>query len=126
MLVDYNNNRSLTLADIFLMVLEQMAQDEGKKAYIRKVRTLMNVPECADYLSFCLMNAMGIPTPIAASTVDKAIDCITHFYEDNIEENSGWTQQQKTVQKGLMREFMSEYQKAVKQAIASRNLLISE
>lgn len=120
------NPRPLTLADIFLMVLEQMVQDEEKKTYIRKVRTLMDVPECAKYLNFGLMNAMGIPTPIAASTVDKAIDCITHFYEDNIEENQEWTLQQKKVQRGLMREFMSEYQEAVKQAIASRNLLKPE
>ena len=86
----------------------------------------MTVPECAEYLGFGLKNAIGIPTPIAASTVDKAIDCITHFYEDNIEENQEWTPQQKKVQKGLMREFMSEYQKAVKQAITSMNLLKPE
>lgn len=123
---DNNNNHPLTLADIFLIVLEQMAQDEGKKAYIRKVRTLMDVPECAEYLSFGLMNAMGIPIPIALSTIDKAIVCITHFYEDNIEKNQKWTQQQKIVQKGLMREFMSEYRKAVIQTVASRNLLKPE
>lgn len=121
-----SNNCPLTLADIFLIVLEQMAQDDDKKAYIRKVHTLMDVPECAEYLSFGLMNAMGIPTPIAVSTVDKAIGYITHFYEDNIEENQEWTPKQKTFQKGLMREFMSEYRKAVKQVIASRNLLKPE
>lgn len=123
-MTDSNNVRPLTLTDIFLMALEQMAQDEEKKAYIRKVRTLMDVPECADFLSCCVINAMGIPTPIAASTINKAIDCLIHFYEDNIEENQEWTPQQKTVQKGLMREFMSEYQKAVKSFIASKNLLI--
>ena len=123
-MTDSNNVRPLTLTDIFLMVLEQMAQDEEKKAYIRKVRTLMDVPECADFLSCCVINAMGIPTPIAASTINKAIDCLIHFYEDNIEENQEWIPQQKTVQKGLMREFMSEYQKAVKSFIASKNLLI--
>ena len=83
-----SDTRPLTLADIFLMVLEQMAQDEEKKAYIKKVRTLMDVPECAEFLSCCVINAMGIPTQIAASTVNKAIDCLIHFYEDNIEENS--------------------------------------
>ena len=123
-MTDSNNVRPLTLTDIFLMVLEQMAQDEEKKAYIRKVRTLMDVPECADFLSCCVINAMGIPTPIAASTINKAIDCLIHFYEDNIEENQEWTPQQKTVQNVLMREFMSEYQKAVKSFIASKNLLI--
>ena len=118
-----SNNRPLTLADIFLMILEQMAQDEEKKSYIRKVKTLMDVPECAEFLSCCLINAMGYPTPIAASTVDKAIDCITHFYEDNIEENKELTPQQKKVQKSLMQEFMSKFRTTVKNFIASKNLL---
>ena len=78
-----NNNKYFTLGDIFLIVLEQMAQDEEKRAYIRKTRTLMDMPECAEYLSFGLMNAMGYPTPIAERTLNKAIDCIIHFYEDN-------------------------------------------
>lgn len=118
-----SNIRPLTLADIFLMVLEQMAQDEEKKAYIKKVRTLMDVPECAEFLSCCVINAMGISTQIAASTVNKAIDCLIHFYEDNIEENSQISPEQKKVQKELMREFMNGYRKAVKNFIASRYLL---
>ena len=118
-----SNNRPLTLADIFLMILEQMAQDEEKKSYIRKVKTLMDVPECAEFLSCCLINAMGYPTPIAASTVDKAIDCITHFYEENIEENKELTPQQNKVQKSLMQEFMSKFRTTVKKFIASKNLL---
>lgn len=118
-----SDTRPLTLADIFLMVLEQMAQDEEKKAYIKKVRTLMDVPECAEFLSCCVINAMGIPTQIAASTVNKAIDCLIHFYEVNIEENSQISPEQKKVQKELMREFMNGYRKAVKNFIASRYLL---
>lgn len=117
------NTRPLTLADIFLVVLEQMAQDEEKKAYIRKVRTLMDVPECAEFLSCCVINAMGIPTPIATNTINKAIDCLIHFYEDNIEENPQISPEQKKAQKVLMREFMSGYRKAVKNFIASRYLL---
>lgn len=118
-----SDTRPFTLADICLMVLEQMAQDEEKKAYIKKVRTLMDVPECAEFLSCCVINAMGIPTQIAASTVNKAIDCLIHFYEDNIEENSQISPEQKKVQKELMREFMNGYRKAVKNFIASRYLL---
>lgn len=34
-MTDSNNPRPLTLADIFLMVLEQMALDEEKKTFIR-------------------------------------------------------------------------------------------
>lgn len=118
-----NNNKYFTLGDIFLIVLEQMAQDEEKRAYIRKTRTLVDMPECAEYLSFGLMNAMGYPTPIAERTLNKAIDCIIHFYEDNIDENQEWTLEQKNNQKGLMREFMSKYRMAIKNFIASKNLL---
>jgi hypothetical protein len=118
-----SDTRPLTLANIFLMVLEQMVQDEKKKSYIRKVRTLMDVPECAKFLSYCVINAMGIQTPIAASTVNKAIDCLIHFYEDNIEENPQISHEQKKVQKELMREFMNGYRKAVKNFMASRYLL---
>lgn len=118
------DSRPFTLVDIFLEVLEQKYNDESQKSYIRKVKTLMDVPECAEYLSCGLMNAMGNPTPIAASTIDKAVDCITHFYEDNIEENQELTREEKGVQKALMKGFMSEYQKAIKEAITSKNLLL--
>jgi len=121
---DNFDTRPLTLADIFLEVLEQRSNDESQKAYIRKVKTLMDVPECAEYLSFGLMNALGHPAPIAASTIDKAVDCITHFYEDNIEENQELTREEKGVQKALMKGFMNEYQEAIKEAITSKNLLL--
>ena len=117
------DSRPFTLVDIFLEVLEQKYNDESQKSYIRKVKTLMDVPECAEYLSCGLMNAMGHPTPITASTVDKAVDCIIHFYDDNIEENHEWTKEQKKVQKGLMRSFMNEYRNAIKNFISSQNLL---
>ena len=118
-----NNARPLTLADIFLEVLEQKSNDDRQKAYVRKVKTLMDLPECAEFLSIGLMNAMGHPTRIAASTIDKAVDCLTHFYEDNIEENQEWTSEQKRVQKGLMKGFMNEYCQAIKAFAASRSLL---
>lgn len=84
----------------------------------------MDVPECSEFLSRCLINAMGYPTPIAASTVDKAVDCLTHFYEDNIEDNQDLTKGQKAIQKGIMHGFMNDYRKAVKFFIASKNLLM--
>ena len=118
-----NNNRPLTLADIFLQALEQKSNDESQKSYIRKVKTLMDVPECVEYLSCGLMNALGQPAPIAASTVDQAVDFIIHLYEDNIEENHKWTKEQKKVRKGLMKSFMNDYRNAVKNFIASKNLL---
>ena len=118
------NTRPLTLADIFLEVLEQWFSDDSQKAYVRKVKTLMNVPECAEFLSISLMNAMGHPTRIAVSTIDKAVNCLTHFYEDNIKENQELTREQKNGQKELMKGFMNDYCQAVKALAASRSLLI--
>ena len=121
---DNCSTRPLALGDIFLDVLEQMSNDESQKAYVRKVKILMDVPECAEFLSICLINAMGYPMPIAASTIDKAVDCLSHFYEDNIEGNEEWTKEQKNEQKGLMHGFMKEYRQAVKTFATSRNLAI--
>lgn len=118
-----SNNYNITLADIFLEVLEQKSNDESQKAYIRKVKTLMDVPECSELLSCTLINAMGHPTPIAASIVDKAVDCLIHFHEDNIEGNQDLTKGQKAMQKGAMNVFMNECRKALKSFIASKNLL---
>jgi len=123
-MIPTNNTRPLTLADIFWEVLEQKSNDESQKAYIRKVKLLTDMPECAEFLSVCLMNAMGHPIPIASSTIDKAVDCLSHFFEDYIEGNEVWTKEQKMVQKGLMHGFMNEYHQAIKTFAASRNLLI--
>ncbi len=117
------DNRSITLGDIFLDVLEQKSMDEKFKAYVRKVKTLMDVPECAEFLSISLMNAMGHPTPIAAHTIDKAVDCLTHFHEDSIEDNQDLTREQIMTQKCLMNDFLNECRKALKTFIASKELL---
>lgn len=118
-----DNSQSLTLADIFLMVMEQMAKDEKQKSHIRKVRTLMNVPEFAEYLHFLLMDALGHPIQIAVQTVDKAIDCLVHLYENNISENPMWKPKQKVTQKALIKGFMDEFRNRTKVALAGRNLL---
>ena len=48
------DERLRTLADIFLIILEQKYEQEEQKEYVRKVRTLMDVPECAELLSCSL------------------------------------------------------------------------
>lgn len=118
-----SNCQALTLADIFFITLEKMSKDDKFKSFVRKVKTLMDVPECAEYLNCVIINEMGYPTPIAADTVDKAIDCIVHFYEDYIEENRQWTRVQKANQKVYMREFMAKYRDIVMNYIASNKLL---
>jgi len=118
-----SNNCPLTLADILLIVLEQMEKDEKQKSHIRKVRTLMNVPDFAEYLHFLLMDALGHPIQIAVLTVDKAIDCLVHLYENNISENPMWKPEQKVTQIALMKNYMDEFRNWTKVALAGRNLL---
>ncbi len=118
------DERLRTLADIFLIILEQKYEQEEQKEYVRKVRTLMDVPECAELLSCSLVNAMGYPTPIAENTVDKAVDCLIHFHEDNIENKKDLNKTQKITEKGAVNNFMNECRIALKRFIASRNLLI--
>lgn len=109
------NPQSITLGDILLEVMENMSRNEVQKSFFRKLRILLGVPEFTEYLNCLLINALGYPTPIAAKTVDKAIDCLISFYEDNVE--------QKTAEKTNMKFFMAEYRLAVKNSLSSRNLL---
>ncbi len=117
------NPQSITLGDILLEVMENMSRNEVQKSFFRKLRILLGVPEFTEYLNCLLINALGYPTPIAAKTVDKAIDCLISFYEDNIESTQGVTIEQKTAEKTNMKFFMAEYRLAVKNSLSSRNLL---
>lgn len=117
------NNNYRTLADIFLMLLKQNAKDENFKAYVSKVKTLMKVPECAEYLSICLMNELGCPSPITASTIDKAFDYMAHLYEDSIEENKELTREQKSREKATMLNFMNQCKIVVMKFVANMGLL---
>lgn len=116
------NPQSRTLGDILLEVIENISQNEEQKSFVRKLRILLGVPEFSEYLNCLLVNALGYPTPIAAGTVDKAIDCLICFYEDNIEATQGVTVEQKTSEKRNMRFFMEEYRHAVKNSLSIRNL----
>lgn len=116
-------SRPLTLADIFLIVMEQMSKNERQKAHIRKVRTLMDVPEFAEYFHFLLMDTLGHPIPITYKTLDGAFECLSHLYEDNIDNNPNWNSEQKATQKTLMKDFMEKFQSQTKRSLAERNLL---
>lgn len=100
-----------------------MSKNEEQKSFFRKLRILLGVPEFVEYLNCLLINALGYPTPIAARTVDKAIDCLISFYEDHIEATQGVTVEQKTAEKTNMKFFMAEYRMAVKNNLSFRNLL---
>jgi hypothetical protein len=114
--------KQITLFDIFITVLERNGNDATRN-YIRKTRILMNVPECAEYLNCILINALGTPCCIAEDVVDKAVDCVIHLHEDDIECFYNATQQQKETEKTSMKTFMEQYRCAVKDFLKSQGLL---
>ena len=116
--------RQITLFDIFIAVLERNVNDTTRNI-IRKTRILLNVPECAEYLNCILINALGVPCCISENVVDKAIDCIIHLHENDIERFYSATQQQKEAEKTAMRVFMEQYQNSVKEFLMSQNLLLN-
>lgn len=115
--------RQITLFDIFLTVLERTGNDATQN-FIHKTRILMNVPECVEYLNCILINAIGVRCCIAENVVDKAVDCIVHLHDDDIECFYNATQQQKDAEKSAMRLFMEQYRKSVKRFIENQGLLI--
>ena len=84
----------------------------------------MNVPECAEYLNCILINALEVRCCIAENVVDKAMDCIIHVHEDDIECFYNATQQQKEAEKTAMRAFMEQYRNSVKEFLKSQRLLL--
>ena len=76
--------RPITLFDFFLTVLERTGNDATQN-FIRKTRILMNAPECVEYLNCILINAIGVRCCIAENVMDKAVDCIIHLHEDDID-----------------------------------------
>lgn len=114
--------RPITLFDFFLTVLERTGNDATHN-YISKTRILMNVPECVEYLNCILINAIGVRCCIAENVVDKAVDCIVHLHEDDIEYFYNATQQQKDAEKSEMKLFMEQYRSAVKEYLKSQGLL---
>ena len=113
----------ITLFDIFLVVLERNGNDSTRNM-VRKTRILMNVPECAEYLNCILINALGVPCCISENVVDKAVDCIIHLHEDDIDCFYNATQQQKEAEKNAMRVFMEQYRIAVKNYLNQNRLLL--
>lgn len=122
-MTESNNVRALTLADIFLMVLEQIAQDEEKKVYIRQGTDFDGRTRMRRIFELLCDKCNGDSDSNCSKYRYKAIDRLIHFYEDSIEENPQISPEQKKTQKVLMRESMSEYRMTVKNFIASRNLL---
>lgn len=114
--------RNVTLLDIFISVLERTG-DETSRNIVKKTRILMNAPECSEYLNCLLINALGIPCCIASDVVDKAIDCIIHLHEDDIDNGYNTSHKQKDAEKSAMRSFMEQYRHAVKEFLKKRGLL---
>ena len=115
--------KQITLFDIFITVLERNG-DDATRNFGHKTKILINVPECAEYLNCLLINALGVPCCVAENVVDKAIDCIIHLHDDDIECFYNATPQQKEAEKTAMRAFMEQYRIAVKNYLDQNRLLL--
>ena len=116
-------NRSLTLFDIFLQMLERNGS-ERLQYIVRKLKTLMDLPECLEYLNFCLISDLGYIQRIREDVVDKAIDCLISMYETEIEESFQASQPAKENEKLAMKMYMESYRSAVKNELNRRGLLL--
>ena len=73
--MNQQDNDPHTLADVFLIVLEEKSTNQHEKSHVQKLKTLIKVPECAELLSCTITNALGYPITIEEKTIDKAVDC---------------------------------------------------
>ena len=112
----------LTLFDVFITILEKSG-DDATMNFVRKTKILMSVPECAEYLNGLLINALGVPFCITENVVDKAVDCIIHLHEDDIDCFYNATSQQKEAEKTAMRAFMEQYRITVIEFLKRKGLL---
>ena len=112
----------LTLFDVFITILEKSG-DDATMNFVRKTKILMSVPECAEYLNCLLINALGVPFCITENVVDKAVDCIIHLHEDDIDCFYNATSQQKEAEKTAMRAFMEQYRITVIEFLKRKGLL---
>ena len=128
MLICFNMNQQenypRTLADVFLIVLEQQSTNQHEKSHVQKLKTLIKVPECAELLSCTITNALGHPITIEKKTIDKAVDCIIEFHKHNIDAKEDDIN--KELEKNAMMIFINECRAALKAYFASRGLLILE
>lgn len=114
--------KQLTLFDVFITILEKSG-DDATRNFVRKTKILMSVPECAEYLNCLLINALGVPCCVAENVVDKAIDCIIHLHEDDIDCFYNATTKQKEAEKTAMKAFMEQYRTTVKDFLKRKGLL---
>lgn len=116
-------NKPLTLFDIFLQMLERNGS-ERLRHIARKIKILMCLPECSEYLNFCLISDLGYRISIREDVVDKAIDFLVSMYESDIEDSVQESQAVKESEKIAMRMYMEKYRSAVIIELNRRGLLL--
>lgn len=126
MLICFNMNQQdndpRTLADVFLIVLEQKSTNQHEQSHVQKLKTLIKVPECAELLSCTITNALGYPITIEEKTIDKAVDCIIEFHKHNIDAKEDDIN--KKLEKNAMIIFVNDCKVALKANLESKGLLI--
>lgn len=120
--MNQQDNYLRTLADVFLIVLEQQSKNKRRKMYVQKVKALIKVPACTELLSCTIANDLGYHTPIKERIIDKAVDCIIEFHKHNIDAKEDDIN--KELEKNAMMIFINECRAALKAYFASKGLLI--
>lgn len=68
-------NRTITLADIFLDVLSK-SDDKATQLAAERIKAVMKTPDISELFNFYVVNALGFRATIQSETVDNAVDGI--------------------------------------------------
>lgn len=96
--------QNVTLANSLLDVMEQTATAELKRV-ISSIRAIMQLPDCVELFSTCIINSTGGRIPISHNTIHKAVDCLIRIEKENIERLPISTNE-KDMQKSLISSWM--------------------
>lgn len=77
-------NRTITLADIFLDVLSK-SDDKEMKLATERIKAAIKSPFISELLNICVVNALGFKATIKSKTVDNAVEGIISFVHSEID-----------------------------------------
>lgn len=87
------------LADYLVDIMEQTVTPELRFLF-QKIRTLMNMPDCAEMYRVAIIDIVGGRIPIKEETIHKGVSFLIKYGETEID-NSVLTNEEKELQKSL-------------------------
>ena len=118
---DYMEPREKTLADIFLDILSQ-SRDERTKTIAERLKAITKVPEIAELINICVINAIGCRFPIKEYVVDESIKGITDLVHADIDIRN-LPKDKKGQEKESYKYFMETVGLAIKRELQKSNQL---